>query len=145
MWVGAGISLISLLVTLATLGSLKSQIREQLAQSGQNVTDDLVNASYAMAIVVGIVGAVIAILLWLWMAWKNGQGRSWARIVATVLGGINVISTLYTAFAGNTGAAATILAVVNLVLAIVILALLWRKEAGAYYAACSRRGGPQYQ
>jgi hypothetical protein len=137
MWAGAVISLLSLVVTLATLGSLKTQVRDQLAQNNQKVTEDMVNAGYAAGIVGGVVVAIVAILLWLWMAWKNGQGRKWARIVATVLGVINVLSTLYTIGSGTAEPAAVVLAVINLVLAIAILVLLWRKEASAYYAACS--------
>jgi len=35
-----------------------------------------------------IAGFVIATGLWIWMAWANRGGRSWARIMATVLFGI---------------------------------------------------------
>jgi hypothetical protein len=72
------------------------------------------------------------------MAWKNGQGRSWARIVATVLGAINVLFTLF-GFTqpGMTVVTATI-GVVNLILAVVIVILLWRPESSSYYAAVSQ-------
>ncbi len=138
MWAGAAVSLLSLVVTLLNLGDLKSQVREQLAASGQEVTDQVVNASYAAAIAFGVLGSLIAVLLWLWMAWKNGQGRTWARVVATVLGVINVLSTIYTLTAGTAPIAANILAVINVVLAVVILVLLWRKESSAFYQAQSR-------
>jgi hypothetical protein len=69
------------------------------------------------------------------MAWKNGQGRSWARVVATVLGAFNVLGTLGSfTQPGATGVTVTI-SIVNMVLAIVILVLLWRKESSSYYAA----------
>ncbi|HUD79260.1 MAG TPA: hypothetical protein VMR00_15515 [Streptosporangiaceae bacterium] len=45
-----------------------------------------------------MVGAVIAIGLWLWMAWANGRGRNWARTVAAVLFGINTLSLLLSFF-----------------------------------------------
>ena len=141
MWAGAAISLISLIITLASLGALKTQIRDQLAKSNTNVTPDMVNTAYTIGIVAGVVGAVIAIVLWLWMAWKNGQGRSWARIVATVLAVINVLSTLYTVLAGTATVASGILAVINLILAVVIVVLLWRKESSAFYQASS---APRY-
>ncbi|MDQ3415985.1 MAG: hypothetical protein M3474_02570 [Actinomycetota bacterium] len=69
------------------------------------------------------------------MAWKNGQGRSWARIVATVLAGINVLFTAFGLASGNVAPVASILSVVKLILAIVIVVLLWRKESSAFYAA----------
>ena len=138
MWAGAAISVLSLIVTLVTLGSLKTQIRDQLVSSGQEVTDSTINAGYAAAIIFAVVSSLVAIGLWLWMAWKNGQGRSWARVVATVLAAINLVSTLISLFGGNAMPLATIVTVVNLILAIVIVVLLWRKESSDFYAACSR-------
>jgi len=35
-----------------------------------------------------IAGAVALAGLWLWMAWKNKQGRPWARVVSTVFFGV---------------------------------------------------------
>jgi tryptophan-rich sensory protein len=141
MWVGAAISLISLVVTLATLGSLKQQIRDSVRDSGQNVTQSQVDAAFAGAIVFSVVIALIAVGLWLWMAWKNGQGRQWARIVATVLGVLNVIFTLLSFVGNRATAGAQILSVIDLVIAVAILVLLWRKESTDFYRA---RSTPQY-
>jgi hypothetical protein len=35
----------------------------------------------------GIAGGIIDGLLWLWMAWKTGAGRGWARVLSTVFFG----------------------------------------------------------
>lgn len=139
MWAGAVVSLLSLVVTLVTLGGLKGQVRDQLAATQQDVTPEMVDAAFAAAIGAGVAGAVIAIGLWLWMAWKNGQGRRWARVVATVLGAINVVSTLFTLSAGASTAPSLVVSVVGLVLAVAILVLLWRKDSSAFYAARSAR------
>lgn len=45
MWAGAAISVLSLVVTLTTTGSLKTQIHDQLDKSGQ-VTQSRVDAAY---------------------------------------------------------------------------------------------------
>jgi hypothetical protein len=144
MRVGAVVSLLSLVATLLTLSSLKSQIRDQLVSSDRQVSDSMVDAAYGTAIVFSVVLALIGVGLWLWMAWKNGQGRGWARIVATVLGGLNVLLTLISVVSGNATTLALVLSLVNLVLAVVILVLLWKKESSAFFA--SRRGAtvPQY-
>lgn len=139
MRVGAVVSLLSLVGTLITLGSLKSQIRDQLVASDQQVTDSMVDAAYGVAIVGSIVVGLIGAGLWLWMAWKNGQGRGWARIVASVLGGLNVVTTLFSVASGNATTLSLVLSLVNLVLAVVILVLLWKKESSAFYAARSGR------
>ncbi len=139
MRVGAVISLLSLVATLLTLGSLKSQIRDHAGgrrpaghrrRRRRGVRHRDRRQRRRRADRVG---------LWLWMAWKNGQGRGWARIVATVLGGLNVVMTLFSVASGNATALAMVLGLVNLVLAVAILVLLWKKESSAFYAARSGR------
>jgi len=139
MWAGAALSALSLVVTLATLGSLKDQIREQLAEQDTKVTEDAVNASYTAGIAFAVILGILGILLWLLMAWKNGQGRSWARIVATILAGLNVLLTLGGLAIGgatgtSSGAISTLISILTLVVSVAVVVLLWRKESGEYYA-----------
>ena len=44
----------------------------------------------AFAVVIGI----LAVGLWIWMARANAKGRTWARVVASVLFGLNTLSVL---------------------------------------------------
>lgn len=135
MWVGAAITVISMILGFVTLGSLKSQIRDQLEAGGQDVTQNMVDAGYAFAIGSMIVGGVLGALLWLWMAWKNGQGRRWARIVATVFAAINLIGTISNIASKNATAASWIVQLIGLIVGIVVVILLWRKESSAYFNA----------
>ena len=73
--------------------------------------------------------------LWLWMAAANGAGKSWARVVATVLGALSVLSTV---FSLTSGTGVTIaMQLLSLVLAVAILVLLWRPASSAYFQARS--------
>jgi hypothetical protein len=139
MYAGAVLSLIGLIVTLLSLSSLKTQLRDEIATSNPDFTtrdlDNLYHVTVGIAVVFGLIGTA----LWLWMAWKNGQGRGWARIVATVLGGLNLVNSLLTIAAGSALAISEVLTVVNLILAIVILLLLWRKDSSAFYTESSSR------
>ena len=139
MYAGAVLSVIGLIVTLLSLSSLRSELRDEIARSNPDFTtqdlDNLYHVTVGVAVVFGLIGTA----LWLWMAWKNGQGRRWARIVATVLGGLNLISSILTIAAGSSLAISEILTVINLILAIVILVLLWRKDSSAFYAESSGR------
>lgn len=139
MRIGAVISLVSLIASLVLMGTSENQVRAQLQQSGQEF------ATYGFAIGTAIGTSVITVLLWIWMAWKNGQGRAWARIVATVLGALNFLSTLNGIFIANQTVIAMILTVLNLLLAIVILTLLWRRESNEFYAVASDRKLQQTQ
>ncbi|MEV7397856.1 hypothetical protein [Aeromicrobium sp. NPDC092404] len=142
MWAGAVVSLLSLIVGIATLGGAKEEIRDELAKDDPTVSQSTVDAAYAIGVVFVVVIGVLSVLLWLWMAWKNGQGRQWARVVATVLAGLNVLFTLLSLVVPRTTAdensAALAFSLVNLVLAIVILVLLWRKDSNDFFAARSR-------
>ena len=135
MGAGAGVSLVSLIVSLLGLGSLKDDIARQIRDADPSVTQSTIDAAYAVGIVFAIVVGAISVLLWLWMAWKNGQGRSWARVTATVLGALNVVFTLFGFAAGGVETPTLLLSVVNLVLAVVILVLLWRKESTQFFEA----------
>lgn len=138
MWAGAVLSLVGLVVTLATLDTLKSDIRDSLRKSDHNYTQSTLDAAYGVAIGFAVFFALVGAGLWLWMAWKNGEGRSWARIVATVAGGLNLLSTIYVLAAGQSTGASIAVTVVNLILAAVILVLLWRKESSQFYASRSQ-------
>lgn len=139
MLIGAGISIISLILGVATMGSLKSQIRDQLESGSQHVSESMLNASYTIAIVSAIVSGVLGTLLWLWMAWKNGQGRRWARILATVFAAINLISTIYGIAGYNATTASWVVQLVGLAVGIVVVVLLWRKESSQFFNAGRRQ------
>jgi hypothetical protein len=141
MWAGAALSVLSLLYTVVTLGSLKDRVTDQLRESDPSVTQAQIDAAYAIGIVSAFAGGLIGVGLWLWMAWKNGQGRSWARVVATVLGGLNLLFVPFTFYSARSEPVALVTSGLNVLLAIAILLLLWRKESTQFYdaTAASRR------
>ncbi|KQR11910.1 hypothetical protein [Cellulomonas sp. Leaf334] len=134
MYVGAALSVVGIIVAWAT----RSQLSDQLAAASPTLSPDDVESattiSLAFATVVGLVG----VGLWLWMAAANGAGKSWARVLATVFGGLGVLSSVYSL---TTGTGITIaMQVVSLVLAVTILVLLWRPASSEYFRA---RSAPQ--
>ena len=83
--------------------------------------------------VVGSVGfQVISIGLWVWMALMNKAGKSWARIVAIVLFGLNTLLLLFGV--ARTGAATGILvSILTWLIGLGAVIYLWRKDASAYF------------
>jgi hypothetical protein len=93
-----------------------------------------------------LVATGVNVALWLWMAWANGEGKSWARTVATVFGSINVALLLPTvAFALATdsldlyssGAAAAVDVVIQAAevgVGVWAIWLMYRPESRAFYA-----------
>ncbi|MBD0292110.1 MAG: hypothetical protein ICV70_00870 [Jiangellaceae bacterium] len=135
MYVGAGLSLLGMLFSVAT----RAQLRDQMEQEDQNLTPEELDRAVDMATGVTVVIGVIAIAFWLWMAQANRRGEAWARIVASVLFGLDVLLTGYN-LAQTTGFG-VIVNIASIALAGAILWLLYRKDSSAYYAAMSARQG----
>jgi hypothetical protein len=132
--------------------------------SGNQVPTSVVKELFfAGSIVIGIIGA----LAWLWIAWKNGAGRNWARVLATVFfalsclglpelltgGHLSAMPSTLTAADGATitvpplSIPAWLIAggVVNWLLGLAIIILLWQRAASRYYEAVSlSRRRPAY-
>ncbi len=138
MWAGAVLAAIGLLVGLLTLGSLKDNIKDVLTKNNTTYTQSDIDTAYNVGVATIVIVGVFGIALWLWLAWANGNGRKWARIVATVLGAINVLFTVISLAQGESTGGSLILAMIGVVLAIAIVVLLWRKESTDYYNARSR-------
>ena len=135
MWVGAAISALSVIIAVVQVDTIREQLSRQGLPAGTSL-DTVIATTIAVAVVVGAIG----VALWVLMAVMNRRGKVWARIVATVLGALNVLLTLLTVSgaAGATPTLSLLVGVVSLVLAAVIVFLLWRPEASRWYEAMSR-------
>ena len=135
MWVGAAISLLSVILTVAQTDAIREQLSRQQLPAGTDV-DAVLSTTIAVAVVIGVIG----VALWALMAVMNRRGKVWARIVATVLGALNVLLNLLTiaGAAGATPSLSLLVGVVSLLLAAVIVFLLWRPESSRWYDAMSR-------
>ena len=133
MYVGAALSVVGIIVAWTT----KSQLRDQIAAASPTLSSDAVESAVTISLVVGTVVGLVGVGLWLWMAAANGAGKSWARVLATVLGALGVLSAILSL---TTGTGITIaLQLLSLVLAVAILVLLWRPASSAYFQARSAR------
>lgn len=128
MYAGAALSAIVVIVTLLTIGSLKANI---LSHYPHYTATQRHNAEVA-AVVSAIIGGLIAIGLWLWMAWANGRGRNWARIVAAVFFGINTLDLLVS-FARVHAVGSLIVGVLVWLVGLGAIVLLFNKESAAYF------------
>lgn len=133
MYLGAALSIAGIAVAWATTG----QLRAQVAAANPSLTPDAVESATSISLVVATVVGLVALGLWLWMAVANGAGRSWARVVATVLGGLGVLSAVYSLMTATGVTVATQL--LSLALAVAILVLLWRPESSEFFQARSAR------
>lgn len=134
MVVGAVLSAIGALVSALSAGTVRDALEDD---ASVDLTADQIDTYVTVSVVGGIVFGLIAVGLWLWMARANGQGKDWARIVASVLGGLNILSTLLALAQGATPLS-LVMSAIGLALAGYILWLLWRPESTHYYEVMSR-------
>ena len=128
IYVGASISTVSLIISLADIGGVKTAIKK----AKPSWTAAQVNQYDRFLITVAIVSGVIGIALWLWMARSNNQGKNWARILSTVLFCLATLDLI-----GVFSQPKTLLGVVFPVLTWLVglgaVFLLWRPESSAFF------------
>ncbi len=112
-------------------------VRDNLDPESTNIPAEDVDAVVNLAIGSIIVLGLITIGLWILMARANRAGKSWARIVATMLGGLAILSGLLGTLRAE--AVPLVLDLVLIALSASILVLLYRRESSEYYDAVSRR------
>jgi hypothetical protein len=135
MYAGAVVSAVSLVVGLATVGSL----RDSLHKSDPSLTSTQLHNLQSVVVVGSVAIGLISIGLWVWMALMNKAGKSWARIVATVLFGLDTLFLLLgVARAG--AAAGTLVSILTWLIGLGAVIYLWRRDSSAYFTAMS---GPQ--
>ena len=129
MYAGAVVSALSLIVGLVTVGSL----RNSLHKSDPSLTTSQLHSLQTVVVVGSVFIGVISIGLWVWMALMNKAGKSWARIVSTVLFGLDTLFLLLgLARAGAAGG--TLVSILTWLIGLGTIIFLWRKDSSAYFA-----------
>ena len=134
MYAGAALSLIAIVVNLVTFGSLRSAIQ----QASPTLTAAQVNSAEHVAIGIAIAGGLIGAALWLWMAQSCRAGKSWARVVSTVLFGIDTLSVIASFARVTNGAAGRIFSIVVWLIGLAAIILLWQRDSSGYFGTGRR-------
>jgi hypothetical protein len=135
MYAGAALSALSFIIGLATIGSLKQAI---IKASSKPLTASQLHAAQAFGIATIVILGLIGIGLWLWMARANAAGKSWARVVAAVLFGLNTLGLL-SAVARPNAIGTKIFDILGWIVGLGATFYLWRRESSDYYAASQAR------
>ncbi|WP_018156715.1 hypothetical protein [Demetria terragena] len=137
MYAGAALEVLKVILTLVLAGTIKADIKESLGDSvAQDVLDDTLRAFNLQM----LVGGLIAIALWLLMARLNAQGKSSARIIATVLFAISTISLLFRLLSVTPIVLITI-TVVSWIIGLAAVIYLWRPDSSAFFTRAANRRG----
>jgi len=128
MYAGTVVSALSLIVGLVTIGGL----RDSLHKSQPTLTPTQLHNLQTVVVVGSVFIGLVSIGLWVWMALMNKAGKPWARIVASVLFGLDTIFLLLgVARAG--AAAGTLVSILTWLIGLGAVVYLWRKDSSAYF------------
>lgn len=141
MYAGAALSLVGLLLTPMTADAVRTQIEDAMAGQDAGLTPSQIDAIVTFAIAMGVVFGLLGVALWLLMAWANGRGRGWARIVATVLFALNAVSLLTSLPQLGSAPLPVALSALTVLVGGAAVYFLWRKESSAWFQAQS---APRY-
>lgn len=99
-------------------------------------------ASWNVGYVIGgFVGGIVIGSPWLWMAWKTGAGRNWARVLSTVFFGIMCLCFLagiVSLMTPGHSVAISILILIEWGIGLAALILLWQHESSAFFASAKQ-------
>jgi hypothetical protein len=137
MQVGAAMSILGILFTFLS----RDTIRDQIIEDDPSLTNSEVDTAVNVGIGFSVVILLIAAGVWLWMASANGQGKTWARTTATVLGGLNVLFTLIGVATGQSTGISVVTSLISVALAVAILVYLYRPDSNQYFDRMSGRTG----
>ena len=126
MWIGAALSAVSAVIGAATVSHLRATI---LKVHPDYSAVQVSSAERGQAFLYIFVG-VVSVGLWLWMSFVTRSGKPWARIVATVLFGLN---TLYTALTLSITALGLIVVLLLWLAGLAAVVLLWRRPATEFF------------
>jgi hypothetical protein len=128
MYVGAAVSTVSLIISLADISGTKAAIRK----ARPSLTVAQVNQLNTFIISLAIVSGVIGVALWLWMARSNNQGKNWARILSTVLFCLATLD-LVGVFSQPKTLLGLLFPVLTWLVGLGAVFLLWRPESTAFF------------
>jgi hypothetical protein len=133
MYAGAAVSAISLIITLVTIGSLRTAIHN----ADPTLTPAKVHSAEVAAVAVAVIFGLIGIGLWVWMAFANKAGKNWARITATVFFALDTLSVLASLRQAEP-ALSRVISILIWLIGLGAIILLWRRDSSAYFAASRR-------
>ena len=126
MLAGAAAELAAVITIIATMGTVRAAVAGRYPAA---VYGAMVNLTIDVAL------APVAIGLWLWLAWANGKGRDWARMVSLACFGLITLSVMGAlAQQSGTFAPADLMAgAVEWVIGLASVVLIFTPKASQYY------------
>ncbi len=137
MYIGALASAIQVVVTFVTAGATKTAV----ARKYPTLSASSVTGVTHFAVIAGAALALIAVVLFVWIARACVEGKNRARVVATVLCAIGILFALIEPFAGARSTGDFIVSYVVYGIGLVSTCILWLSSSSAYFRQSYARRG----
>jgi hypothetical protein len=85
-------------------------------------------------LVLAVISGLVPCGLWLWMAWKAGAGRDWARVLSAIFFGCLSLQVIPTMILLRSPGIAGVSDIAQWLVGLVALVLLSRRECGQFFA-----------
>jgi hypothetical protein len=131
MYVGAAASLIGIVITILDRHAIRNALATR--KTAHPLTTSQLNNDYHAVLGSSIVIGLIGVGLWLWMAYSCKAGKGWARIVSTVLFGLDTLGLLIGAV--TSAGAARIYSIVVWLVGLGAIIFLWQRSSTEYFKA----------
>ena len=128
MYLGAALEVPALIIAVVT----RSTFKPAILQAHPGYTSAQLHSAEIARTVPLVIAAPIVAALWLWMAWANGRGLAWARIVSAVFFGI-ATADLAVALARSSDTASLVLGVVTWLVGLGAIVLIFSKQSRPFY------------
>lgn len=139
MCVGAALALLNVILPFLFLDMERRDTEESLRANGAAPSRAMVDSALSSSLLLATAIGVLWLVTWLLMALCNAKGMGWARILASLLGVLNVVTTVAGLVSSHNLNVTVVIPAVSALLAVVILVLLWRRESSDWFAERSGR------
>jgi hypothetical protein len=129
MYAGAILGPIHAVIYVITPGATKRAIEAKHPYWSHS----LVSTTTDIAVIGGAVVALLATLLYVWIARSCQSGKNWARVTGTVLFACAVLLTAYNFGPGVQTTLNMIFTCVGILIALVAVVLLWQRPSSTYF------------
>ena len=120
---GAVLSLIALIISIATIGSLKDSLQQQASTNGQQLSDSAASAAIGISVTIAVVFGILYIAAYVLFAVFMRRGANWARIVLLIVTVLSLFGVL-----GGYGVGAA-----RVVVGVIATILIFTKPANEYF------------
>jgi hypothetical protein len=113
--------------------SFVSTVAGGVAAFNEFKSAEIFNVPAAPILAFTIFAGLVPCGLWLWMAWKNGGGREWARVLSTIFFGFLSLELIPAVLVGSSSMAG-IADITEWLVGLVAIVLLYRRESSQFFA-----------